>query len=370
MAYTTIDDPSVYHQTEIYTDGDATTDDTTSQTFDGNSDLQPDWMWFKSRNVVGNHGHMDTSRGKGGGTSFKTLFMTTADERTSSSGYDLTAINSDGFSYGRANQLDWAHGTPAQNTVWAWKANGGTRTTFNESSNNPGGGRQVNTTAGFAIIDYTGTGGNGTIAHGLPATPNVVIVKNRDGGNSDSWFTHWTGLLNDNQILYWNNTDGAATNATAFNSTAPGATNITVGTNSGTNKDGDGYIMYAFTDIKGYSKSGKYVGNGDRDGAFVYTGFKPGWIMIKRTDDDGQNWYIADSARSPLNLVDNFLSTNTTAVEDTSGDTTDAYFDIYSNGFKLRQDFSHLNASGATHVFLAFAQKPFVSSEGTPTTAR
>ena len=144
MAYTTIDDPSKYFQVEIYTDGDATTNDTTSQTFDGNSDLQPDWMWFKSRNVVGNHGHMDTSRGKEGGTSFRTLFLTTADERTSSSGYDLTSMNSDGFSYGRPNQLDWAHSTPAQNTVWAWACNGGTRTTFNESGANPGGGRQVN----------------------------------------------------------------------------------------------------------------------------------------------------------------------------------------------------------------------------------
>ena len=365
MAYTTIDDPSAYFQTEIYTDGDATTNDTTSQTFDGNSDLQPDWMWFKSRNVVGNHGHMDTSRGKEGGTSFRTLFMSTADERTSSSGYDLTSMNSDGFSYGRPNQLDWAHSTPANNVVWAWKANGGTRTTFDESGANPGGGRQVNTTAGFAIIDYTGTGSNGTIAHGLPSTPNVVIVKNRDGGTSDSWFTHWTSLLGaDNKILFWNNTDGASTNATAFNSTAPGSTNITVGTNSGTNADGNKYIMYAFTNIQGYSKFGKYTSNNNANGPFIYTGFKPAWVMVKM-DTGGTNWRIYDHKRQGFNGDNDFLMPSSTAVENTSA----SEMDLLSNGFKLVQAEGDANYNTETVIYAAFAEHPFVSSEGVPTTA-
>tara|TARA_B100001093_G_scaffold457823_1_gene469826 strand:- start:42 stop:1139 length:1098 start_codon:yes stop_codon:yes gene_type:complete len=365
MAYTTIDDPSKYFQVEIYTDGDATTNDTTSQTFDGNSDLQPDWMWFKSRNVVGNHGHMDTSRGKEGGTSFRTLFLTTADERTSSSGYDLTAMNSDGFSYGRPNQLDWAHDTPAQNTVWAWACNGGTRTTFNESGANPGGGRQTNTTAGFSIIDYTGTGSNGTIAHGLPATPSLVIVKNRDGGNSDSWFTHWTGLLNDNQILYWMNTDGATANASAFNSTAPDSTNITVGTNSGTNKDGDKYIMYTFTDIQGYSKSGIYNSNNAAVGPFIHTGFRPAFIMLKMTDG-GSSWRLYDHKRVGYNRDNRFLSNNSTAVENTAA----SELDICSNGFKLVQAEGDINYNDSNVVYMAWAEHPFVSSTGVPTPAR
>jgi hypothetical protein len=365
MAFTTIDDPSEYFQVEIYSDGDATTNDTTSQTFDGNSDLQPDWMWFKSRNVVGNHGHMDTSRGKEGGTSFRTLFLSNTDERTSSSGYDLTAMNSDGFSYGRPNQLDWAHDTPAQNVVWAWKANGGTRTTFNESSNNPGGGRQVNTTAGISIIDYTGTGGNGTIAHGLGATPNLVIAKNRDGGNNDSWFTHWTGLLGDDNILFWNNTDGNSANASAFNSTAPTSSNISVGTNSGTNKDGDKYIMYAFTDIKGYSASGKYRSNNNADGPFIYTGFKPAFVMAKMLAD-GTSWRIYDHKRDGFNGSNDFIKANANEVE--SSDASE--MDLVSNGFKLVQAEGDVNYNAADVIYMAFAASPFVSSEGIPTTAR
>ena len=369
MAYTTIDDPSQYFQVELYTDADATTDDTTSQTFDGNSDLQPDWMWFKSRSVVGNHGWMDTSRGKGGGTSFKTLFMSTADERTSSSGYDLTSMNSDGFSYGRPNQLDWAHNAPANNVVWAWKVNGGTTTSFSESGSNPGGARQVNTTAGISIITYTGTGSNGTVAHGLGAIPNLVIVKNRDGGTNDSFFSHWTnlpGTLGNDHVLYFNGTDGSVSNASGFNSTAPTSTNVTIGTNSATNTDGDNYVMYCITNIKGYSKVGRYKSNNNADGPYIYTGFRPAFILAKMDSSDGTSWRVYDHKRDGYNKANDFLSNNSTAVESTSA----SELDIMSNGFKLVQAEGDINFNSETCVYWAIAEHPFVTSKGVPVTAR
>ena len=351
MAYTTIDDGSAHFQTATYT-GNASTITITNS---GNSDLQPDWVWLKARDITQPHTIRDSTRGTN-----KFLYISTADEGTNTY---LTSFNSDGFSMNATDNE--VNGNSNTYVAWQWKAGGGSRTTFTESGNNPGGGRQVNTTAGYSIIDYVGTGGNGTIAHGLGAIPKLVFVKNRDGGTNDSWFTHWTGLLGDNKVLYWNSTDGAATNASAFNSTAPTSTNITVGTNSATNTDGDNYIMYAFTDIKGYSDFGTYEGNGDADGPFIYTGFKPAFIMLKSVDS-AQVWSIRDSGREPTNPAKLAIYANETGVE---SDHTNNSVDLLSNGFKLRNPYSE-NVNNETFTYMAWAEHPFVSSEGVPATAR
>ena len=350
MAYTTINDPSAYFQAQTYT-GNAGVNNIVNE---GNSDLQPDWVWLKSRDLGQPHTIRDSTRGTN-----KFLYISTADEGTNTY---LTSFNSDGFSLNATDNE--VNGNGNTYIAWQWKANAGSRTTFTESSNNPGGGRQVNTTAGFSLIDYTGTGGNGTIAHGLGATPNLVFVKNRDGGTNDSWFTHWTGLLGDNKVVYFNGTDGSTTNATAFNSTAPTSTNITVGTNSGTNTDGNKYIMYAFTNIQGYSKAGIYSGNGDADGAFVYTGFRPAWGLFKRTDSS-DNWHIKDNKRDPVNPADARLRVNSSEAE--AQDQME--IDFLSNGFKMRDSDAEANADG-TYVYLAFAENPLVSSKGVPVQAR
>ncbi len=349
MAYTTINDPSAYFQAQTYT-GNAGVNNIVNE---GNSDLQPDWVWLKSTDLGQPHTIRDSTRGTN-----KFLYISTADEGTNTY---LTSFNSDGFSLNATDNE--VNGNSNTYIAWQWKANAGSRTTFTESSNNPGGGRQVNTTAGFSLIDYTGTGGNGTIAHGLGATPNLVFVKNRDGGTNDSWFTHWTGLLGDNKVLYWNSTDGPATNATAFNSTAPTSTNVTIGTNSATNTDGNKYIMYAFTNIQGYSKAGKYKGNGNADGTFVYTGFSPAFIMIKNITDNGDDWHIFDSKRDTFNIADARLKANT---NDAEGD--DDALDFLSNGFKLRNT-SNARNSGDDFVYWALAKQPFTSSKGVPATS-
>ena len=351
MAYTTIDDGSAHFQTATYT-GNASTITITNS---GNSDLQPDWVWLKARDITQPHTIRDSTRGTN-----KFLYISTADEGTNTY---LTSFNSDGFSMNATDNE--VNGNSNTYVAWQWKAGGGSRTTFTESGNNPGGGRQVNTTAGYSIIDYVGTGGNGTIAHGLGAIPKLVFVKNRDGGTNDSWFTHWTGLLGDNKVLYWNSTDGAATNASAFNSTAPTSTNITVGTNSATNTDGDNYIMYAFTDIKGYSDFGTYEGNGNASGPFIYTGFKPAFIMLKSVDS-AQVWSIRDSGREPTNPAKLAIYANETGVE---SDHTNNSVDLLSNGFKLRNPYSE-NVNNETFTYMAWAEHPFVSSEGVPVTAR
>ena len=352
MAYTTINDPSAYFQAQTYT-GNAGVNNIVNE---GNSDLQPDWVWLKSTDLGQPHTIRDSTRGTN-----KFLYISTADEGTNTY---LTSFNSDGFSLNATDNE--VNGNSDTYVSWQWKAGGGSgnRTTFTESSNNPGGGRQVNTTAGYSIIDYTGTGGNGTIAHGLGATPKLVFVKNRDGGTSDSWFTHWTGLLGDNKVLYWNSTDGAQTNASAFNSTAPTSTNITVGTNSATNADGNTYIMYAFTDIQGYSKFGAYEGNGNANGPFVYTGFKPAFIQIKSVDS-AQVWSIRDNIRTPDNPAKLAIYANETGVE---SDHVNNSIDLLSNGFKLTNPYTE-NQNGETFVYMAFAQHPFVSSKGAPVTA-
>ena len=163
----------------------------------------------------------------------------------------------------------------------------------------------------------------------------------------------------------------AQEDAAFLNDTAPSSTVFTLGASDDAWNASDGtYVAYCFAPIQGYSKFGSYTGNGNADGTFVYTGFKPAFILAKRTDASGKNWYIADSTRSPSNITKAFLSPNLNSAEDTSGDATDAYFDILSNGFKMRQDFSHLNASGSTQIYMAFAEHPFVSSKGVPVTAR
>jgi hypothetical protein len=359
MAYTTIDDPSEYFQTKIYTG----TGSSQAYTNDGNSNLQPDWLWIKIRGSADGHHLFDSTRG----VTKRIHTDSNSAEVTISDGSNLTAFGSNGFTLGGNGGVN---GSSSTYVAWQWKANGGTTTSFSESGDNPAGAHQANTTAGFSIVTYTGTGGNGTVAHGLGAKPNVMFQKKLSA--TASWVVYHDKIASDpaTDYLELNGTIGAVDYATHFNDTEPTSTVFTVGTDGAVNGDGVTNVMYCFTEIKGYSKFGSYTGNGAQDGTFVYTGFKPAWILAKRTDTNGKNWYIADSTRSPSNITKAFLSPNLTDAEDTSGDATDAYFDILSNGFKLRQDFSHLNASGSTQIYMAFAEHPFVSSKGVPTTAR
>ena len=352
MAYTTIDDPSVYFQIALYT-GNQTA---RSITNDGNSDLQPDWVWDKNRTTSGYHHNLyDSTRGTG-----KQLRVNTTDvEITQAQG--LTAFNSDGFSLGTD---DSSNKTSSEYVAWQWKANGGTTSSNSDGSITST--VQANTTAGFSIVTYTGTGSNATVGHGLGATPKFVVVKNRDS-SGNSWFTHLTNILSDDgKILFFNNTDGESTNATAFNSTAPTSSVFSVGTNTGTNANTDDYVAYCFAEKQGYSKFGSYTGNGNADGTFVYTGFKPAMIIGKKSSADGNSWWIMDNKRPGHNVIQNYLQNNANDAESTGSNN----LDFLSNGFKVRRTGGFINDSGATYIYMGFAEHPFVSSEGVPTTAR
>ena len=357
MAYTTIDDGSAYFQTKLYTG----TGSSNSVTNDGNSDLQPDWVWIKERDGTGQHGSFDSSRGVQ-----KELKIDEAGTE-STAAQSVTAFNSDGFTVGTAGDYN---GSSNEQVAWQWKANGGSRTTFSESGSNAGGGYQANTTAGFSIIDYTGTGSSGaTITHGLGAVPEFFIVKGRSIGDSwTSYHAHNTSAP-ETDMLKLDENSATQDNVVFFNDTAPTSSVFTVDGNNGepkVNQDGETYIAYCFTEIQGYSKFGKYTGNNSADGTFVYTGFKPAFIMIKRTDSSG-SWVINDSTRNPTNQANNTLVPDETWVESTN----DYYaMDILSNGFKLRKNSPEINGSSTTQVYMAFAEHPFVSSEGVPCTAR
>ena len=348
MAYTTIDDPSKYFQIALYT-GNAGTNNIVN---DGNSDLQPDWVWIKNRSTGGkDHGLFDSTRGT---TKQLNSNNNNAENTVSTS---LTAFNSDGFTLG-------ADGGPNANSdshvAWQWKANGGTTSTNSSGSSNST--VQANTTAGFSIVKRTGTGSAGaTYGHGLGAVPDVIINK---GLNANEWYsyfksigggTHWIALESDGAKVddanMWNDTDATSTV-------------FTVGNSGGSNGSSVEYIDYCFTAIQGYSKFGSYTGNYNADGPFIYTGFKPAFVMVKEADN-ANDWDLRDNARDPNNHVDTWLRPNTT---DQDGD-SDAW-DFLSNGFKIRQASNRNNRSGGTMIYMAFAEHPFVSSEGVPCTAR
>ena len=357
MAYTTIDDPSAHFQIDLYTGSGS------AKTFDGNSDLQPDMVWIKARSTAEKTRIADSSRGVGDGTD-ETKWMVVQDAGTEESSTEFTSINSDGFTL---NSSDAKLNSGSHTYVaWAWKANGGTRVTFTESGDNPAGGHSANTTAGFSVVDYTGTGDNGTVAHGLGAAPDVIILKCRS--DAHDWQVGHDSIASDAWTDYLNpNTTGAAADYYGhWNDTAPTSTVFSLGDNTGLNGDGRTFIAYCFTPIQGYSKFGTYTGNGNADGPFVYTGFKPAWVLIKKSSSTG-SWTILDIKRgASYGENDHTLKTNGADAEYTS----ENFLGFMSNGFKFEGTNGDVNADAAKYVYMAFAHQPFVTSGGVPCTAR
>ena len=351
MAYTTIDDPSAHFQTKIYTGNGGSA----SITNDGNSNLQPDWIWIKRRTNVGsNHQLQDTSRG----------LSKAMESNSTSAEYDSVTLTatSDGFSM---NSSAGSHNQSSNNYVaWQWKANGGTTSSNSDGSITST--VQANTTAGFSIITYTGTGSAATIGHGLGSAPEVVIVKSRSQGYS--WIVYHKAAASDAHTDYLGLDDtDALTDFPMWNDTAPTSTVFSVGTDVAVNNNTKNYVAYCFAQKQGYSKFGSYTGNGSLDGPFVYLGFKPAWVLIKQTSTT-QNWILYDNKINPFNEAVTKLSPNLDSAEDSSTGNND--IDMLSNGFKVTEDNNDMNESGQNFIYMAFAEHPFVSSEGVPVTAR
>tara|TARA_R100000657_G_C4620088_1_gene70637 strand:- start:10 stop:753 length:744 start_codon:yes stop_codon:yes gene_type:complete len=236
--------------------------------------------------------------------------------------------------------------------AWSWKA--GTTSSISGGSITPAA-VSINATSGFGIYRYTGTGSNGTIAHGLGTAPKFIVTKNRDSGTF-GWYVYHVGI-GATKNLYLHNNDGEVTSSDRWNDTAPTSTVFTLSTNTGVNGSSANMIAYAFSEVKGYSKIGSYGGNGNTDGAFIYTGFKPAWIMVKRSDS-AENWVIFDNKLRPANNVgNNFMYADINNAQDSTTD-----FDMLSNGFKTRTASAIMNGSSASYVYLAFAENPFVTA--------
>jgi hypothetical protein len=300
-------------------------------------------IWEKPRNVAVSNFLTDTVRGL-------TKYLvsdTTAAEGTSA--FYITSVTSTGYT-NAANT--WTTGTSMVSWNWITNGTGSTNTSGSITST-----VSANTTSGFSVVTYTGTGTAATIGHGLGVAPSMLIFKSRSNG-AENWNVYHKSIGTSNNILL--NTTGAMFNDTAFiNNTAPTSTVLSVGGagSTGTNQGSGTYVCYAFAEVAGYSKFGSFVGNGSSDGVFVYTGFRPAFVLIKQSSGGGGHWSLKDSARSPSNVALANLFPNLSNAE-----TSEYDYDILSNGFKLRTTSITVNASGETYIYACFAQNPFKTS--------
>ena len=353
MAYTTVDNPELYFQTKTYTGNSGTN----AITFDGSENMQPDWVWTKARNYNDDHLLVDAVRGN---TKYLKSHLTNA-EQTSS--IRVTSFNSDGFTLGSSSDIN---GNSDTYVSWNWKA--GTSFTNDASATGVGSidsAGSVNTDAGFSIVSYTGTGSTGTVAHGLGATPGMIIIKERN--NATSWivYHHKNTSAPATDYLLLNSTQATYDYADYFNDTEPTSSVFTIDTAGDINGSSDTYIAYCFAEKKGYSKFGSYTGNGNADGPFIYTGFKPAFVIIKPSSYSN-SWLILDNKRNTFNPTNTRLEADGTGADYSGLD----YTDFLSNGFKIRTSNSHPNNSGGTLIYMAFAESPFVNSNGVPNNAR
>jgi len=326
--------------------------------------FKPDWVWLKKRDNAGadvDHAQYDSIRGINSAISTST----TGDENTFSNQFRSFDAPSDtpptngGFTVVLAD--DGSFGLNRNNSpfvAWNWKANGGTATaTISESGANPAAVVQANPTAGFSIIKYTGTGGAGTIAHGLGAVPQMMIFKTLDE-DGNSWIIYHGDNTAEPETDFLAFSNAATTdNANRFNDTAPTSTNITIGADGNINQDGQANIAYIFAEVKGYSRMGSYIGTGVAAGPFIYLGFRPAWIMTKEQSASGENWIIWDNKRDTNNPNNVKLFADTNGAETNETDTR--MVDFLSNGFKLRTAHDSHNGSQTTHIYMAFAETPF-----------
>jgi hypothetical protein len=327
LVTTNLPDPTIvegndYFNTVLYT-GTGSSQSITGVGF------QPDFVWIKERNASADHGLYDAVRG----VQNQLESNTTTDETTESTG--LTAFGTNGFTVGSLAQLNTSADTYV---AWNWKES---------------------TTSKFDIVTYTGNGSARTISHNLGVVPNMIIVKARTTASTDQgWAVYHSAntAAPETDYLLLNSTAATADLDTVWNDTLPTSSVFSVGTNALVNANNDTYVAYLFANVAGYSAFGSYTGNGSANGTFVYTGFRPAFVMVKRTNDDfGSGWYMWDNKRPGYNWQGGELFANATNAEDTAFER----FDILSNGFKLRSTGGAINGNGDTMIYMAFSQNPF-----------
>ena len=345
MAYISFQ-PKDYFNTKLYTgDGEPAGNAITGVGF------QPDWVWIKERSSSNAHLLFDAVRGV-----TKSISSNLTSAEVTDAQY-LTTFGTDGFTVGPSNDINEPSSTYAS---WNWKANGQGSSNTDGSINTTY--TSVNTTAGFSISKYTGTGSNATIGTGLGAIPHMAIFKRTDTSGFN-WFVYHRSLGAGKFIIL--DTTGAEQSSTSiWQNTTPTSSVITLGGDGGVNASGGTYIAYCFSQKSGFSSMGSYTGNGNADGVYQHLGFSASWLMIKRTDSTA-SWVIFDNKRLGYNVANYQLYANST-----SGEGNNVLLDITSQGFKCRANHLDVNGSGATYIYMAFAEAPLVSSNGVPAVAR
>jgi hypothetical protein len=341
----TIPNGAVYMAATTYTGTGAV--QSITNTVNGTA-LQPDWIWIKRRSAAENHWLVDVIRGVTEGLSSNLTGATVT--RTD----QTTAFNSNGFALG-VDVAGYTNISGQTYVAWQWKANGtGVSNTDGSITSTV----SANTTAGFAVVTYTGTGANATVGHGLGVAPSMIIVKARNLPNSIDrpWAVYHSGLTSAAYVIFLNTTAAQASAPTYWNSTAPTSTVFSLGNepvvNGATGTVGQ-YVAYVFAAVAGYSAMGSYTGNGSTDGPFVFLGFRPRFVIIKRTDTTN-NWHSYTSTIDPYNVVAKTLYPSLSNAEATEND-----LDFVSNGMKMRDSGTHTNASGGTYIYMCFAENPF-----------
>jgi hypothetical protein len=360
MAYSSITKPSDYFNTKLYTGTGATRSIT-------GIGFQPDWIWTKGRSGTydtESHKLYDAVRG----TTKELRSDVTNAESTNSGG--VTSFDSDGYGLGAGGGVN---GASTEYVSWNWLA-GGTPSSNTDGSITSS--VSANTTAGFSIVSYTGNGTSGaTVGHGLGSTPKMIIARKRNG--AENWLVYHEEIGNSDRLLL--NTTAAATTDNIWTS-SPTSSVFSIHSVDGINGSGNTYIAYCFAEKKGYSNFGFYKGNGNANGPFVYTGFKPAFVMIKQTNTTG-NWAISDNQRKQDsgnqdggngNFVPHMLAANLNNDEAHFGGGSGNKQDFLSNGFKIRDTGGYANTSGGSYIYMAFAEHPLVANVngGLPATAR
>jgi len=326
--YTTIDDPSVYFQTTLYTGNGGTQ----SITNTGNSNLQPDWIWIKARNEAEHHNLIDSVRGN---TKVVYSSLSGAEDTTS---IQVTGFASDGFALGSGTNTNKNNITYA---AWQWK----------ETAD-----------AGFDIVTYSGSSASSkTVSHNLSAVPKMILVKCRSAGENWAVYHHTLG----NTHALFLNTTGGSSDTPVFADTTPTSSVFSVNADDRTGANGKTYVAYVFAEKQGFSKFGSWTGNANANGPSIYTGFKPAWLMLKTTASNSSNWQMLDNKRQGLNPENETLNPNNPDAEGTANT-----IDFVSNGFKIRTSNAEFNGDGLEYIYMAFAESPFVTSGGVPTTAK
>ena len=357
MAYTTINKSTAHFNTKLYTGNGSN-----GYSISGVGH-QPDLVWIKSRSAGSTEHHlMDVLQGWGTGSSdTPNISSNNTSAAYSRNIFSSNNVNADGF---ELNDYSDTNTNSQTHVAWNWKANGtGSANTDGDINSTV----SVNTTAGFSIVKYTGNASsNQSIGHGLGVRPKMIIIKNLDTvGAWMVWHDSLTSGSGTQKFLQLDNTNAQNNGSAGDFPDEPTTSVFKVGSYDTMNKSGDDIIAYCFADIDGFSKMGSYSGNGNADGPFIYTGFKPAFLMIKGYAG-ADSWIMYDNKRSGYNSENEYLDANNTdAEEDGTGK-----IDFLSNGFKIKSTFSSLNYSTGEYIYMAFAESPFVNSNGIPTNAK